>query len=334
MGEIIGDLNAALEAIKGFVAQLATDVVLDTTPAGWACQGLDKLAGTSCADKVDTIGTQAAEMAIDVGLAAYGIPPTIPDPVALINIGADYMAATALDTAMSSAGVSLDDVPGAQDYLQQQISSQVKSNSAVMTLKSNLETIKVSDRSKGNWYAEPLCEQVRLAGSYSGWVTPHATVYVKVTRQSAYAGSNKNWKFKIASAENGVWAAKTVTIPSRWPQNLDSMIIPVDIEADFAYWEALALPNISETDAWYAYKWNSAHGTFKFSIDLFDASVQSTSSNSFSCEKRLGIGCAPVPNFSEVQTIGVKSGIGNDPTLTRDCTLDELAAVANDPSPF
>ena len=333
MGEMLSTISKSFEMLKHFVANLATQIIAKFTPIGWTCQGLDIVAGTNCADKLQKYGEQASFMAINAGLVYAGIPPSIPDAQALVNNGADYLAAEGVDMAASQMGVDLP--PEMQEQIADAVSGQVKNHAADMEMQLRLKTIANSDRAKGHWYPEPLCEDQRLAGAFSGWHTPQGTVYLRVTKQPNYVGSDKDWKISMFMSKNGAptFANTRVSIPNHWPAGKNQMIIPVSVEANFDYYDEPQDQLGSQAQArWYNYAWNQGTAKAQFFLDVYNSDLRGSSLGS--CLDTLGIGCAPYPMSSNIFAVGQRWGMGAAPRLTRSCNAQELTKLLNEPGPY
>jgi hypothetical protein len=332
LADMLNTVSAAFESLKSWVASMAAQIVVNFTPLGWSCQGLDYVAGTDCAAKMTSIGKTATLMAINYGLASMGVPPSIPNTQALINSGADYLAATAMDQAATQMGVDLpDDVKG---EMTKQISTQVKSSAPAMELQSQMSTIQNSDRAKGHWFPEPLCEQLRLTSSFSNWYKPQMTVYVRVDKMAGFSGSDKNWAFWVRPQNSGLFKHKKVMIPNSWPAGTTSMVIPVVVEANFDYFASSSLFESTEKANWNQYAWGEGTQSFQIILDLFNSDMHTSSSSLQSCKTTLGIGCAPYPILSGTLTTGQRWGIGSAPKLMRACTQSELNALQWEPPPY
>ena len=329
--DMMTKLSSGFELLKQFVSKIATQIVIKFTPLGWSCQGMDKVVGTSCADKMQSVGEQVSYMAINAGLVYLGIPPSIPNAPALINNGSDYLAATAVDTALSQSGVDLP--PAVQDELAGQVSNQVKQSSPMMEMQLRMQTLQNSDHTKGPWYPEPLCEELRLASSSPNVYTPTAMVYLKVTHNKNFVGDDKNWKVRLVSGPQGVYQQTVVTIPSHWQSTKDSMIIPVKMTADIDYFEKPQDQLGSQAyGRWLTYAWAGGKNSFSFSLNLFDSDLHGAS-DAF-CKNTLGIGCAPYPQTSQSINVGSIWGIGSEAKLTRACNAEELQVLSTAPWPY
>lgn len=314
LDDAIDTLNEGFSFLKGKVVDV---FVLSVKAAGYltgACSVIDTVAGAGqCESTLGVVAETAGAIAIDVALAAHGIPPSVPDLDQLIHQGAGYLASYAVEQAAAQTGVPLPDVVAEElaAALQDQLKKGAHDVARIAGLRASATTMGTM------WYREPICEDIYGIDWGS---EPKITVYVEVERRDAFVGDRTNWTLSVSA--NG-FQHQRVSIPEIWPKGSDTMVIPVVLRADYDL-VASSVTSIFGSDwraEWMKYYWKS--GTYDNSIRATAHDSDLMSYRSEACTDTAGIGCANVHETKSF-TSGQHWGMGKAPQLLPDCNIGQL----------